>query len=290
MRIAIVACLVVTLLPSCIYSSKNLEQDRAVGYKNYPASIEAERERRRSRRKWALIGGPIEIVGGAALAALALYAPVTDDMDPDDGVVDDLGDAGKELAGRLLLASIGLAAVGSGVGDIFLGATDPAFGSPLIRDGVLVPADRIDHIPPQRTPRIAVFTSSMIGSRSLGPELGVGLFHWVSPRVRLTYAAVGSLGLRWAGDHAQIGGVGGDITAELAFGREHAGLYPKRAIGLFAGSGWVRTDGVDYPSIAGGLQFRPRALGAFRIGTSYVPGLDRYPAIEFTVRVDLRND
>ena len=70
------------------YTRANVDQNRGGDYKDYPSSVAADRERRASRRKWALIASPIEIVGGLGLTALALYAPVKAMSDGDDSVTD----------------------------------------------------------------------------------------------------------------------------------------------------------------------------------------------------------
>jgi hypothetical protein len=278
--------ILLTVLDGCVYSTSNLHQGKA-GYKNYPTSIEAEHHRRSSRRKWALIAAPLEIVAGAAIAYAAVKAPSSgsDAMT----VGGQLEDAGKELLARAIIAGIGGALAVSGVGDGILGATDPAFHSPIIRHGKLIPESEIDKIPPPAGPHLGFHTTSVIGSIGPGADLGFGIAHWVTPTIRLRHSASAEGEQSWHGDNRRLV-LQGETLVERAFGREAAGLYPKRALGLFVGGGWsMLQHGEDLPTMHGGLSFTQNRSISYRLGTSYSPG-DRLPSLDFGMRMELRVD
>jgi hypothetical protein len=273
------------LLDGCIYTRGNLEVTKE-GYKNYPSSIEAEQARRRRRRRNALIAAPLEIVGGLAITALAIYAPSSpSDADSTSGA---LADAGKELLGRLLLATGGMAIAVSGIGDGVLGATDPLFGSPLVRNGRLVPVDEIDTIAPPATPRFAIHSTTMIGTDGIGFDTGFGFSHWIGSNVRLRHAASAELTLPFdTADRRLIASA--ETSIERAFGRDHAGLYPKRSIGMYVAGGWAAIeDRPDAPVLRAGLAFGGRSY-SYRLGTTYMAG-DRRPSIDLGMRMELRTD
>jgi hypothetical protein len=235
-----------------------------------------------------LIAAPLEFVVGAGLAALALFAKSSPPDDGDDSIVDNLGDAGKEIAGRALMAGIGCAAVLGGFGDLIFGVTDPLHKSPLIRDGALVTADQIDVIEPLRSPRLTFHSESKLGTQTLGVALGFGLAHWVSDRVRLRHSVSGVYLLGWT--KRTLGGATGETSVELAFGRKDAGLSPKRSIGVYGGGGWLWTDDDKQTPVAqGGVSFNVR-FAQYRIGTQYTPGLERYPGVTMDVRMEVGGD
>ncbi|MDQ3368744.1 MAG: hypothetical protein M3680_25220, partial [Myxococcota bacterium] len=171
-RMLVLLVTIVLLVQGCVYAQGSLQHSQRSGYKNYPSSIEAEHERRKRRRKRALIAAPIEIAAGIALTALALYAPAQ--ASDADSTTDALADAGKEVLGRILVATAGTAIALSGVGDGFLGLVDPAFRSPLVRAGRLVPASEIDALAPLRGPRLALHATSVLGTAGVGVDTGVG--------------------------------------------------------------------------------------------------------------------
>lgn len=276
-------------LGGCLYARGSLRGD-GPAYANYPDSVEAERVRRAKRRKLALLGGPIEIAAGVGLTALALYAPAAPDDDGDSSVVDNLGDAGKEALGRLALALIGTSLVSSGVGDTVLGATDPLFDSPLVRDGALVSADEIDRVAPARGPRLGFHATETVSLRTIGADVGLGLAHWLGSSVRVRETAVGGYDLPWRRDDGGMRySLGGDLAVERAFGRRHAGLYPVRSVGAFAGAAWTRVEGLDRAIVRGGLLTQLRTM-QLRLGATYIPGHDRYPTFELGLRRELEVD
>lgn len=277
-------------LTGCLYASRNIDRDPAGGYKNYPASVEAEQARRAHRRKVALIGGPIELVGGAALTALALYAPSAPDDDGDDSVTDNLGDAGKDVLGRLALAMIGSSVAVSGVGDTVLGLTDPAFDSPLVRHGRLVAEDEIDLVAPPAGPRLGFHATDTLSLRATGAEAGLGLGHWLGRHVRVREAIGGGWEIDFGDDRKGLRyTLGGDLTIERASSRRHLGLYPRSAYGVFAGASWTRIDDRDRAVVRGGLT---AVFGGsqLRLGAVYVPGRDDVPTIELGIRRELETD
>lgn len=282
-RAAIV--LVLLSLQGCIYSLGNLDRTKT-GYKNYPTSIEAEQARRHRRRRNALIAAPLEIVGGLAIAALAIYAPSSpSDADTTTGALED---AGKELLGRLLLAALGTGIAISGVGDGALGAIDPAMSSPLVRNGALVPADQIDTIDPPSAPRVGIHVSNMLGTDGIGIDAGVGFAHWIGSTVRLRHSASAELTLPWgSADRRLIASA--ETQVERAFGREHAGLYPKYSLGLYVAAGWAAIeDRPDVPVLRGGISIGLHGY-SYRIGTTYMAG-ERRPSIELGLRSEIRTD
>lgn len=289
---ALVSLVLVVELTGCLYAGGNLEPDRHGGYKNYPASVEAERARRAHRRKIALIGAPIELVGGLALAGLMLYAPSSSSPadDGDDSVTDNLGDGAKEVLTRLVLASAGLSIAASGVGDLVLGATDPAFGSPLVRDGRLIAADQIDRIAPARAPRLGFHVSNNLSLRGVGADVGVGLGHWLGRSVRVREAVTGGWDADFGDDRRELRyALGGDLTVERAFGRRHAGLYPTSALGLYGGASWTRFDARDRAVLRGGLSLLVGKT-QLRLGALDVGGRDATPTIELGLRYELETD
>ncbi len=273
---------------ACIYTRANVSQNRNGAYSDYPSSVENDRERRASRRKWALIASPLEILGGVGLAALALYAPATHMDDGDESVTDNLGDAGKEIAGRLVLAGVGGALVASGVGDAVLGLTDPLRPSPYVRDGSLVAADHVDGLAPLSGPRVDLHIANSLGTHGVGGGAGLGLAHWIHDSVRLRHSVSGEF-RRGFGDRGLEGGVTFDVNAQLAFGRRMGGLLPKKAVGLYAGSGVWWTAMGPAPIASGGVSL-DLAFGQYRLGTTYVPGVDRLPSINFDLRLEIGGD
>src|SRR5262245_11483834 len=107
-RAVVAASLALALDGGCMYTSHGLAEPNG-SYKNYPKTVEEEHARRAHRRKLALIAGPLELLAGAGLTYLALFAPSSSSPPDDDG--DDSGSGGivegtaKELAGRLLLGT-----------------------------------------------------------------------------------------------------------------------------------------------------------------------------------------
>ncbi|MBA3820962.1 MAG: hypothetical protein H0X17_18895, partial [Deltaproteobacteria bacterium] len=250
-RLLVLLVMVVLLVQGCVYAGGNLAHSRKSGYTNYPSSIEAEHERRKRRRRRALIAAPIEIAAGLAITALALYAPVKpSDADSTTGA---LADAGKEVLGRFLAATAGTAIALSGVGDGFLGLVDPAFRSPLVRAGRLVPAAEIDALAPPRGPRLDLHATSVIGTAGVGADTGIGLAHWITPALRLRHAVSAELTLPFRSADRRLV-ISGETVIERAFGRERAGLYPRRSIGLYLGGGWAAIeDREDLPVLRAGV-------------------------------------
>ncbi|MBK9035728.1 MAG: hypothetical protein IPL61_31510 [Myxococcales bacterium] len=280
--VAVVALL--ASLSGCLYSRNALER-HGDGYRNYPATVAAEQARRHDRRRLALLGGPLEVIVGAGLAALVLYAPIKNTSDS-ESVTDQLGDAGKELAGRALLGTVGLAVAMSGVGDLVLGATDGLFASPIVRDGALVPADQIDALAPAPGPRLTFHGVQLVSDREIGTGLGLGVALWPTARLRARAAVTGELTLGWR-DRSTHGGLVGELALERAFGRERVGLYPRAALGAYVAGGWSRAD-ADRPVVRAGLLGTVRAM-QLRLGAGYQPG-DRRPSIEFAIQRELRVD
>src|SRR6185436_20422188 len=102
------------------------------------------------------------------------------------------------------------------------------------------------------------------------------------------HGASGVYLLGWS--HGTLGGVTGETSVELAFGREGAGLYPKRSIGLYGGGGWLWSDEQQQTPVAvGGVSFKLR-FAQYRIGTMYTPGIERLPSINFDVRMEIGGD
>ncbi|HEY5944374.1 MAG TPA: hypothetical protein VIV40_02740 [Kofleriaceae bacterium] len=275
------------LAPGCMYMHGNLEQKKDGTYTNYPADVAAEHARRKTRRRNALIAAPLEIVGGAGLTALALFAKSTPMDDGDDSITDNLGDAGKEIAGRILLAGIGGAGMLGGVGDLVFAAADPMHGSPLVRDGELVKADRIDVIEPDRSPWLTVHMTNVIGTHAVGGELGFGFAHWLDSRIRLRHAVSGTFGFAW--DRTTQAGVTAETNVQLAFGRRGGGLYPRNAIGVYGGGGWVWTTARDAPVAIGGISY-DMGITTIRLGTRYAAGVDRYPSIDLGTQIEFGSD
>ena len=277
--------LALVALEGCMYTRSNLEL-RKSGYSNYPTSVEAEYERRKKRRRRALIAAPIEIVAGVALTSLALYAPVKpSESETTTGV---LKDAGKELLGRFLLASLGAGIAISGVGDGVLGAVDPAFGSPIVRRGKLVAAKEIDLIDPAPGPRFTFHAASVLGSDRIGSEMGFGLAHWVTPNVRFRYALGAEGTMPWSSLDRRLLGFA-ELALDRASSRFHAGLFPRTAFGIYIGGGWAAIeDREDRPALRGGLQLTANGY-SYRLGTTFLPN-ERRPSIDFAMRMELRVD
>jgi hypothetical protein len=275
------------VLDGCIYARGNLEIT-STGYKNYPSSLEAEHARRSRRRRNALIAAPLEIVGGLALAALAIYAPSNPADSDSDSPSSAIADAGKELLGRLLLATGGMAIAVSGVGDGVFGALDPLLGSPLVRDGALVPADQIDTVAPSATPWFTIHGTSVIGTDGVGFDMGAGFSHWIGSNVRLRHAASAELTLPFhSADQRLIASA--ETSIERAFGRERAGLYPRKSIGVYVAGGWAAIeDRPDAPVMRGGVAFSSHGY-SYRLGTTYMAG-DRRPSVELGMRMEIRTD
>jgi hypothetical protein len=187
-----------------------------------------------------------------------------------------------------LLAAAGGALAFSGVGDGVLGAIDPLVGSPLVRGGRLVPVDEIDTVDPPTSPRFSIHSTSVIGTGGVGFDSGFGLSHWITSNVRLRHAASAELTLPFGtADRRLIASA--ETSIERAFGREHAGLFPKQSIGLFVSGGWAAIeDRPDAPVLRGGLAFSGRGY-SYRLGTTYMAG-DRRPSVELGMRMELRTD
>ena len=82
----------------------------------------------------------------------------------------------------------------------------------------------------------------------------------------------------------------GETLIERAFGREGAGLYPKRSIGLYVGGGWSFVEhGANVPVMRAGLSLTTMRGISYRLGTTYSPG-DKLPSIDFGTRFELRVD
>lgn len=207
-----------------------------------------------------------------------------------DNPTDALADAGKDVLGRLLIASIGGAIAISGVGDGVLGLTDPINRSALIRDRKLVSAADIDRIAPPRGPRFGLHLSSVLATDGVGTDAGFGFAHWITPTLRLRHALAAELTLPYhSADRRLI--ASGEILLERAFGREHAGLYPHRAIGLYVGGGWAAIeDGDDAPVARAGLAVNIGRGLTYRLGATVLPGSLRRPAIQLVVRYEVPGD
>lgn len=275
-----------TLLDGCIYSVQNVRHGKS-GYEDYPTTIVGEHHRRSTRRKWALIGSPLEIATGIALGYIAVYA----NSGPSHAttVSGQVSDAGKEALARAFMLGAGLGLVGSGIGDGVLGAIDRAFSSPYVRNGKIVPESQIDTIDPPPGPRLAFHGTSVIGTQGVGADVGFGLAHWITPTIRLRHSASAEADLEWDRDHDRRLAISGETQVEYAYGREGAGLYPKTSLGLFAGGGWsMLQHGKDLPLMRGGLSFGLHSM-SIRLGTSYSPG-DRRPSFDVGTRIELRVD
>jgi hypothetical protein len=276
------------LLGGCMYMRHNLDRGKDGTYANYPTTVEREYERRRTRRRHALIAAPIEILAGAAIVWLAFNAK----SQPSDAetVPGALEDAGKEILGRLVLAAIGGGAVIGGVGDGVLGLVDPLLGSPIVRDGKLVPADEIDALPPLRGPRFGLHATNVLSTDGIGADFGFGLAHWLSPTVRLRHAITGELTLPWGSSDRRFI-TSGEVLLERAIGgRTGAGLFPRRAIGIYAAGGWAAIeDRSDAIVGRAGLSFTAGTGFSYRLGTTYQRG-DRLPSVDLSIRAELRVD
>lgn len=283
----LLAAFVALSLGACIYSRGAIEPAKG-GYKNYPATLAEDQARRHKRRVHALIAAPLELIGGTGLAALALYAPSSSSREPgNDSVTDGLAAAGKELVGRLLLASAGGAIALSGAGDAVLGATDPLFASPVVRDGVLIDADHIDLLPPPRRPFLSIHSSQAISLQGWRSGVGVGVAHWIADAWRMRETIAGELGQGFS-PIAPRGFVTGEVEIERAFGRERLGLMPRTAIGLYGGGGYGWAARHDAPLVSGGISFT-RHLQQFRLGVSQLVDVKR-PTIELGFRYVLPGD
>ncbi|MCE9574147.1 MAG: hypothetical protein K8W52_13455 [Deltaproteobacteria bacterium] len=282
----LIAAVVALSLGACVYSRGAIGHN-AAGYTNYPATLADEHARRSKRRRHALIAAPIELVGGTAITALALFAPSSPEPGTDDSVTAGLAAAGKELVGRLVLASVGGAIALGGVGDAVLGATDPLFASPVVRDGELIDADHIDLLPPPRAPRLDVHSSQELSLQGWRSGLGVGVAHWISDTLRMREAVTGELGQGF-GPLAVRGFVTGEVELERAFRRERLGLYPRTALGIYGGGGYSWAARHDAPLVRGGISFT-RHLVQYRLGVSQLVDVRR-PTIELAFRYVLPAD
>jgi hypothetical protein len=287
--------LVVVVVVGCAYDKARLVKRGGV-YTNYPDTVDDEAVRRWKRSRNAMLLAPLEVAGGAAMIAAAFYGGSSPRAE-ESGSATGVGAAAEDLLGRLAIASVGGTLVLAGIGDLVLGAVDLVQPSPLVRDGLLIPPEYIDSIAPQRTPRFVIEMRNVVGSRGIGPDLGFGLAHWLNGRVRLRHGAIGNLRF-WFGDRV-AGGVTYEASIERAFGRERAGLYPKRSIGAYAGAGmWWNAEREDPmmparvqrgPSIVGGLSVKLRGQ-RYQVGSRYTPGIDRYPSIDVSVGIELGGD
>ena len=208
--------------------------------------------------------------------------------DGDDSVTDNLGDAGKEIAGRILLAGIGTGIAFSGVGDAVLGLTDPLRPSPYVRKGSLVPADQVDHLAPPRGARVDFHVANSLGTHGVGASAGLGLAHWIHERIRLRHSVAGDY-RNGFGDRGISRGVSYETNAQFALGRRQGGLLPTKALGLYAGTGVWWTDKVPAPVAMGGLSL-DLAFGQYRLGTTYMIGVDRLPSINLDIRMEIGGD
>jgi hypothetical protein len=283
----LMAGMIAIALGGCFYVRGSLDRGKQ-GYTNYPATIADEHARRAHRRKMALIAAPLELLGGTAIAALAIYGGSASAPPDNESVLGGLSAAGKELAGRLLMASVGGSIAISGIGDAVLGATDGAFASPLIRDGALIDAAHIDSISPFRSLHLDLHSASVMSTRGVGCAFGFGLPRWISDTVRLRPTVNGEVRVGYAG-HDQRGLLTGELELDRAFGREHAGLYPHGAIGAYAGGGWAWGGTGAAPVARGGLA-ATFGIQQHRLGVSQLIGVERLPSIELAVRIVLRAD
>ena len=285
-RIVAVTLVLLVAASGCVYTRGNIHRSKT-GYDNYPTSVEAEYERRKTRRRHALIAAPLEIIGGAAITYLAIFGASSPSMA--ESVPGVLADAGKELLARLLFASAGAAITISGVGDGLLGAIDPAFDSPLVRDGRLVSPTEVDALAPPRAPRFVFQSGIGIAEYGVGGEVAMGLSHWVSSSLRLRYAALAQFTTMWhSADRRLLGG--GEMVIEHAFSREHLGLYPSKSLGLYLAGGWAAIeDRTDVPMGRGGLELGLGRGMSYRLGAAYSSG-DRRPQLEFSMRTDFPLD
>lgn len=272
--------LVVSLLAGCVYMKSSVDLKAHGVYENYPTSLEADRERRAKRRKYALIAAPIEIAIGAALGAAAIYGKSEPSMS--DTTSGALADAGKDVLGRMLLVMAGGALAISGVGDGVLGAVAPLMPNSLVRDGALVPADQIDKLPPPTTIRPTLEDAVQLGARGAGGNLALGVSRWMTPTVRLNGSAVGEFVAPWHTADMR-GSLYGQVEIERAFGREYLGVYPRSSIGLYGiwgGTGQQDRDHASGPIVGGGVSLRLR-YATYRAGVTYIPGIDTHPMFVF---------
>ncbi|HVV84076.1 MAG TPA: hypothetical protein VHE35_13465 [Kofleriaceae bacterium] len=290
-RLVLAASIALVLDGGCLYASHSLQLSHGT-YTNYPASVEGEHARRAHRRKLALLGGPLEMIAGVGLTSLALFAPSTPqpDDDPGESWSGGVESGAKDLAGRLLLATAGSGLAVSGLGDIVLGATDPAFSSPLIRGGALVPADQIDRVAPARGPRFDFHFGEMASLRAIGEDGGMGLARWLTPSLRMREAVTGGYDLVFR--HPEDGPrwwLGGEVGVDWAFARRHAGLYPSKSIGLYGAAAWTRVDDLDRAILHAGLS-TSMPQGQLRLGATFIPGVDTAPTVELGWRMEWEVD
>jgi hypothetical protein len=278
LRVFAVAIVLVSLASGCIYMRQSVEPKKG-GYNNYPTSIEANEQRRAKRRKHALIAAPIEIALGTLAVTAAIYGKsAPSDSDSTTGA---LADAGKDVLGRLLLASLGGAAIICGVGDGVLGALSPLLPNSIVRNGVLVPASEIDRLPPPTTFRPTFDVGMLVSARGVGEEVSLGASRWITPTVRVNGSVVGEGISAWRSKDLR-GSLYGQLEIERAFGREYLGLYPDKALGLYVLSGGsaIQDRDDDGGMIGGGVSARLGYL-TYRVGVSFIPGVDERPMFVF---------
>ena len=310
--------LLAALGSGCVYSMKSLGKepkpaaaDEAAADPALPDTVDEELQRRRTRRMWAMAAGPLEIAGGALLTYLALFTPAQ--PSDADSVTEALGDAAEEAAGRAIMGSIGMAAITGGIGDLLLGGADWFFPSPFIVRGadgdrrMLTVAELYDR-PPTPVLQLDPAVASIINLRGAGGELGLGVAHWASPRLRLRYGV--DLGYEIAmldggridpvdaeGQRADLFlGGGPSVRVDIALGRRHYwGRYPGIAITLLAAGRVAWSDHGDRYlgwRAAAGLNLGGKNLAGITLllGASQLHGRDRHPVPELSFVYVLKTD
>ncbi len=319
MRRGLAIALVAVLGSGCVYSLKSLgnEPKRAAAGETVtddalPDTVDEERQRRRNRRIWAMAAGPLEMAAGALVTYLALYAP--SQPSDADSVTEALGDAAKEAAGRALLAGIGMGAITGGIGDLLLGGADWLFPSPFVVTGDdgeprMLKLEELYDRPPTPVLQLDPAIASIINLRGAGGDLGLGVAHWPSARLRLRYGV--DLGYEVAmldggrvdpvdaeGKRADLYlGGGPSVRMDLALGRRsYWGRYPGTAITLRAAGRLAWSDHGDrylgWRAAAGLNLGSGKNLGglALLLGATQLHGRDRGPVPELSFVYVLRTD
>jgi hypothetical protein len=220
-----------------------------------------------------LIAAPIEIALGAGITALALYA--RSQPPESDSVSGRLEEAGKDALTRLLFASIGMAGVVGGLGDLTLGALDGLAPSPFATgEGTgrrLLTLEEIAEGPPLRSLQLDAHGRMQATLRGTESQLGIGAFHWLGRRVRLRHSLSLGAGARFENqaDGTTLSAAY-ELRVDLALGRHKLGRYPRSSIF----GNWRTGLGVS------------RNETLFMLGVSKIEGFDRSSAIEFGVGMD----
>lgn len=289
---AVLLASLASLATGCLYMQESVQlKHRPDRYENYPTTLEANAERRAKRRTHALIAAPIELAVGTLLLAAAKYAPGGSAMSEPSSEpmsyswTDGFG--GGEAVWRVLVGSLGLTAFVSGVGDTVGGLASPLLPNSLERDGKLVDASEIDHMPPPTTLRPTVGMDLLLSVRGFGGDVSFGMSRWLTPSVRLNGNVVGEWVFPFSEDVR--GSLYGQVEIERAFGREYLGLYPRHALGIyaFAGPSVVQDHDADGAILGGGLSAR-LSLFRYRAGISFIPHVDDKPMFCFSMGGDLQ--